>query len=498
MAHTSQTFAISSIDLGIAKDEEYRKTLSREVYFSAEKEMRTRLYEDIVSPLDDTGSEWTCEIEDLRPEIIRLLEPYLARIDKRKPAKVPAFTLAFPPDNTPPASKARRIPFHLQEEVKTLIDELLDLDFISPSKSPFAAPIVLARRGNGQLRLCCDFTRLNRISPNDQYPILRQDSLFTALSGKTVFGALNLRRGYFNIEVAEPTKHITAFITPWGLYQWNRMPFGLKTAPAHFQRCINSIFKDLVPCACLIYLDDILVFGKDNVEFLTNLKRVLDRLADFNFCLNLAKCKIGMHKVKYLGFIISGEGRKIDSKKLGDLRSLTLPSSLKVVQRMIGKLNYLREFIPDYSRSAEPITRIMKKPYKKTAWGSEQSQAWNNILTQLERRLTLCHASPEGKFIVRTDAASNSGIGGILIQVDPLGKERLINLFARKFNRTETRWSTYEQEQGLTLEGVLSVPCSGADVERFFSRFSFIYSPQRESLETSNAFVLSALMFNLN
>ncbi|GKT32347.1 DDE-type integrase/transposase/recombinase [Aduncisulcus paluster] len=413
------------------------------------------LYEELVSPLDDMGSEWECEIDELIPEITELLHQYFGKIDKRKPAKVPTFSLLFPPDKRPPAMKARRVPFHLQSEVKSLLDELLDLEFISPSKSPFAAPIVLTRRGNGQLRLCCDFTRLNQITPNDQYPIPRQDSLFTALAGKTVFGALDLRRGYFNIEVAKNTKHVTAFITPWGLFQWNRMPFGLKSAPAHFQRCVNNIFKDLTPCCCLIYLDDILVYGKDNAEFMANLKRVLNRLAEFNFCLNLSKCKIGMREVKYLGFIISDKGRRIDPKKLEDLRNLTVPKSLKDLQKMVGKINYLREFILDHSRVAEPLTRIMRKPFKSSAWGPEQSAAWVKILEQLERCITLNHPSSTGHFIVRTDA-SNSGIGGILLQTDHLGKEKLINLFARKFNKTESKWSTCEQEAFGVFYGITS------------------------------------------
>ncbi|GKT18903.1 Retrovirus-related Pol polyprotein from transposon 17.6, partial [Aduncisulcus paluster] len=325
-------------------------------------------------------------------------------------ASVPEFSLNFPEDRKPIALKCRKVPFHLQNEVRGWIDELLDSHFIVPSRSEFAAPIVLVRKPNGGLRLCCDYTLLNRITPNDEYPIPRQDMLFSALEGKSIFAALDLKNGYFNIAVDKKSRHQTAFITPWGLFEWNRMPFGLKSAPAHFQRCLNAIFKGMMPQKCLIYLDDILVFGSNEEEFLNNLASVLSRLAEYNLFLNLEKCKIGVRRVRYLGFFISEKGRSVDPKRLEVMRQISPPTSLKELQALVGKLNFLREFIPDYSRAAEPLTRIMRKGYSISEWKEEQSTAWAKILDLLERQLTLEHPSLEGSFILRTDA-STSGIG---------------------------------------------------------------------------------------
>ncbi|GKT28651.1 hypothetical protein ADUPG1_014024 [Aduncisulcus paluster] len=230
------------------------------------------LNKEIVSPFDLDNGLWTCEILELHSKIDSLLQDYCMKIDKNKPASVPEFSLNFPEDRKPIALKCRKVPFHLQNEVRGWIDELLDSHFIVPSRSEFAAPIVLVRKPNGGLRLCCDYTLLNRITPNDEYPIPRQDMLFSALEGKSIFAALDLKNGYFNIAVDKKSRHQTAFITPWGLFEWNRMPFGLKSAPAHFQRCLNAIFKGMTPLKCLIYLDDILVFGSNEEEFLNHPK----------------------------------------------------------------------------------------------------------------------------------------------------------------------------------------------------------------------------------
>ncbi|GKT33473.1 hypothetical protein ADUPG1_007368, partial [Aduncisulcus paluster] len=338
------------------------------------------LNKEIVSPFDLDNGLWTCEIPELHSKIDSLLQGYCMKIDKNKPASVPEFSLNFPEDRKPIALKCRKVPFHLQNEVRGWIDELLDSHFIVPSRSEFAAPIVLVRKPNGGLRLCCDYTLLNRVTPNDEYPIPRQDMLFSALEGKSIFAALDLKNGYFNIAVDKKSRHQTAFITPWGLFEWNRMPFGLKSAPAHFQRCLNAIFKGMMPQKCLIYLDDILVFGSNEEEFLNNLASVLSRLAEYNLFLNLEKCKIGVRRVRYLGFFISEKGRSVDPKRLEVMRQISPPTSLKELQALVGKLNFLREFIPDYSRAAEPLTRIMRKGYSISEWKEEQSTAWAKIL----------------------------------------------------------------------------------------------------------------------
>ncbi|GKT25861.1 hypothetical protein ADUPG1_013164 [Aduncisulcus paluster] len=159
-------------------------------------------------------------------------------------------------------------------------------------------------------------------------------------------------------------------------------------------------------------------------------------------------------------FLHFGKVRSVDPGRLKLLRDLKPPETLKDLQSLMGKINFLREFISDYSRSAEPLTRLMTKKFNKTSWNEEQTSAWEDILNLLERHLTLEHPSQEGEFILRTDA-STTGIGGILLQKDSAGREKLINLFSKKFSTTE-RWSTIEQEAFGVYYGITSNQGSNA------------------------------------
>ncbi|GKT33305.1 DDE-type integrase/transposase/recombinase, partial [Aduncisulcus paluster] len=193
---------------------------------------------------------------------------------------------------------------------------------------------------------------------------------------------------------------------------------------------------------CLLYLDDILVFGKTEEEFCENLKQVCERLCKYNLIMNYRKCKIGVKKVTYLGFTIDAEGRRITEKRLEALKMMKPPSSKKEVQKLIGGLNFVREFIPDYSRRMEPISRLLKEEL--THWTDVQQNAWEDIIKALEERIVLAHPKANAKVIVRTDA-STTGMGGVLIQ-EVAGKEEIVSLFAKKFTPAEKKWSTIEQE----------------------------------------------------
>ncbi|GKT14650.1 hypothetical protein ADUPG1_010530 [Aduncisulcus paluster] len=221
---------------------EWDQPAKRLKHSELEKELNT----EFVEFFPDMDGKWSCDIPELKRSIAELLAKYKEKINVMKPAKVEKFSMKLIREHYPPTCKARRISFHIEGEVRHIIEDLRDKGFITPSKSPFAAPLVIDRKPSGKLRLCCGYVRLNKITIDDEYPLPRQDTLFSALEGQTIFAALDLRNGYYHIEVEEATKKMTAFITPFGLFQWNRMPFGLKTAPAHFQRCINEVLKDLI------------------------------------------------------------------------------------------------------------------------------------------------------------------------------------------------------------------------------------------------------------
>ena len=162
------------------------------------------------------------------------------------------------------------------------LDKLLSQDITAPSSSPYAAPIVLVRKKSGELRMCCDYRKLNSFTRKDAFPIPRMEECIDALTGAKYFSTLDLASGYHQVEMAEEDREKTAFTTPFGLYEWKRLPFGLAHAPAHFPRLMQKVMSDHLFQILLIYLDDLLVFSPTFEEHLKRLQKVFDRLKEVN------------------------------------------------------------------------------------------------------------------------------------------------------------------------------------------------------------------------
>ncbi|CDS42017.1 RNA directed DNA polymerase reverse transcriptase [Echinococcus multilocularis] len=195
----------------------------------------------------------------------------------------------------------RRIPPPLLEEVNRLVEEMLRDEVIKPSKSPWASPIALVKKNDGSLRLCIDCRKLNAVTKKDAFPLPHINDSLDSLHGSQWFSTLGLKSGYWQMVVAEADREKTAFILPNGLYEFQTMPFGLCNAAATFQRLMQTALIDLFPKHCVIYLDDILVFGGDIQEHNANLKLVLDRLRDARLTLNPKKCHFLQRSVTFLG-----------------------------------------------------------------------------------------------------------------------------------------------------------------------------------------------------
>ena len=192
--------------------------------------------------------------------------------------------------STPIKQRPRRLPYAYRDEADQQIQEMLANGIITPSVSPWSSPIVLVRKKNGDLRFCVDYRKLNQITVNDSHPLPFISDLLDSVKDAKYFSLLDLRSGYWQIPVAQEDRAKTAFVTQNGLYEFTRMPFGLKTAPATFQRAMEVILAGLTFEICLCYLDDVIVFGKTLTEHNDRLKTVLTRFRDNNLRVKLAKC----------------------------------------------------------------------------------------------------------------------------------------------------------------------------------------------------------------
>ena len=216
----------------------------------------------------------------------------------------------------PVAQRYRRIPPTQLQEVRDHLDVLLKKEIIKPSTSPYAAPIVIVRKKDGSIRCCCDYRRLNEVTVRDAFPLPRMDECIDALSGAKFFSTLDLASGYHQVKMHEEDRHKTAFTTPFGLYEWTRLPFGLANAPAHFSRLMQYVMHDHLFQIMLVYLDDLLVYAESFEEHLSRLQLVFNRLREVNLKLNPDKCVLMRSSVVFLGHVLSSDGLKTDPEKI--------------------------------------------------------------------------------------------------------------------------------------------------------------------------------------
>lgn len=231
-------------------------------------------------------------------------------------------------DNVPVRQPYRRIPPSQYETVKAHIQQLLDSKVIRESSSPYSSPIVLVTKKDGSLRLCVDYRQLNAKTRRDAYPLPRIEESLDALSGARWFSTLDLASGYNQVPMVEQDKSKTAFCTPFGLFEFNRMAFGLCNAPGTFQRLMERMFGDCRYQSVLLYLDDVIVFSATVQQHLERLREVFSRLQKQGLKVKLSKCHFFQHQVSYLGHVVSAEGVSTDPAKIEVVKEWRRPGHL--------------------------------------------------------------------------------------------------------------------------------------------------------------------------
>lgn len=241
-------------------------------------------------------------------------------------------------DDQPVQKTYMSVPPPLYQEVRTYLENLIKQGWITKSESPYSSPVVCVRKKDGSLRLCIDYRQLNQKTIPDRQPIPRIKDVIDNLGGSTWFSTLDQGKAYHQGFVAEETRAATAFITPWGLYEWQRIPFGLTNSPAVFQRCMENCLSDLIGEKAVVYLDDVLVYGNSFQVHLDNLRQVLQRLRLKGIKLKPRKCSLCKREVKYLGRIISSEGYKMDPEETTAVEALRhkQPATIGDVRKLLG------------------------------------------------------------------------------------------------------------------------------------------------------------------
>lgn len=355
-----------------------------------------------------------------------------------------------------------------RQEIRKAISTLKELDIIEESNSDVASPVVVVMQ-NGKARFCVDLRHVNSQVVADRYVVPRQDSIFSALSGCILFTTLDANKGFHQIGLTPRSRKFTCFVTEDGQWHYKRVPFGLKTAPTHYQRVIDRILSRFRWDFALAYIDDIVIFSRSFEEHIEHISLVLSALQTVNMTLDHRKCHFGYDSVKLLGHRISRFGLSTLEEKVVAITSLPYPHTIKDAQQVLGVFNYYRQFIPLFAWIASPLYDGLKTSKPKTAAATDDSSKLTHkqranlkgrlpfpdtpetrrALDLLKKSLTsapvLAYPQFDRKFILHTDA-SYVGIAGALHQIDKEGNERPVAFISRQLKDAETRYSATEIE----------------------------------------------------
>lgn len=372
-------------------------------------------------------------------------------------------------DHNPVQAAYMSIPKPLYQEVKDHLTDLMGKGFIRKSRSPYSSPVVCVRKKDGSLRLCVDYRKVNQKTIKSPEPIPRIQDTLDGLTGSKWFTVLDQGKAYHQGFMSEKSKPISAFTTPWGLFEWNRIPFGLTGAPGTFQRYMNEILEDFRDKFCIPYLDDILVYSQNFEDHLTHVRSILKRLQAKGIKLKPRKCEIFRRQVRYLGCLVSAEGYTMDPADKAAVLKLKdqVPKSVGDIRKLVGFLGYYRKYIPDFSRRAKVLYDLLQgtsgKPQKskskkavgkkqsvvppdqKITWSPKHQDTLVELIDLLVSPPVMAFPDFQKPFLLHTDA-SGEGLGAILYQRGDKGHLNVIAYASRTLSPAERNYHSGKLE----------------------------------------------------
>lgn len=347
----------------------------------------------------------------------------------------------------------RRLSHSDKEIARKQINELINEGVIQPSSSEYASPIVLVKKKNGEHRMCIDYRALNNITCKDNFPLPLMDDCIEFLGGKTCFSIIDLKSGFHQLRMDQDSIKFTAFVTPFGQYEYVRMPFGLKNGPSVFQRWITTIFRDMVEEGeIVIYIDDILIATHCQEEHLRILDKLLKRIVQSGLEIKLSKCHFFKNQIDYLGYVADAQGIRPNDAHIKSIAAYPQPVNLKTLQSCLGLFQYFRRFVPNFSRIAHPLTELLKKD-KKFNFNAECVKAFELLKSALMTAPVLSIYDPKKETELHTDASSH-GFGAVLMQRQEDGKLHPVAYYSKKASEVESKYHSFELETMAIIYGL--------------------------------------------
>ena len=360
--------------------------------------------------------------------------------------------LLVQPQAVPRFCKPRPVPFAIRAAIGKELDLLERQGIIEKvTHSDWAAPIVPVPKKDGRFRICGDYkVTVNQVLTMERYPLPRPDDIFATLAGGKYFSKLDLSQAYLQVQLDEDSRDYVTINTHQGLYRYTRLPFGVASAPALFQKLMDTVLQGIPGVAC--YIDDILVSGSDKGQHLKTLKEVFRRLEEHGFRLKQAKCEFLMSAVEYLGHLIDQDGIRPLPNKVAAIVKAPSPTNIQELRSFLGLLNYYGKFIPNLATIIHPMNELLQVD-RKWNWSEECTKAFELAKTQLTSRQLLTHYDPSLQIYMAADASAY-GIGAVISHILTDGTERPIAFASRTLTSSEKNYAQLEKEALSLVFGV--------------------------------------------
>ena len=399
-----------------------------------------------VTPLFDVPADMPPDVSAMLTGHASLLSP--PQYDADSPDSGPNTTnhVIETSTNRPIFAKARQLTPDKYNVAKSEFDAMLNTGIIRTSNSPWASPLHMVPKKNNQWRPCGDYRRLNAITKADRYPVPNITSLSSKLHGSKFFSKLDIVKAYYNIPMHEDDVAKTAIITPFGLFEFLRMPFGLRNAAQTFQRYMDNIFRQ---CNyAFVYIDDILIFSDTYENHLSHIESLFSLLHVNNLKISLDKCVFCVPEITFLGHGVTPQGVSPSSDKASAISEFPKPDDYAALRRFIGMINFYRRFIPQFADITTPLFDLLGSTNQKNhtlTWTPESERSFENIKEALATSTNLSHVDhKQCSYHLVTDA-SNFAIGAALHQMVD-GEAQPLGFYSKKLSGTQKTYSAFDRE----------------------------------------------------